>query len=42
MSKKKITPNDEVEEFYFDDDDLIIINDSFNTNLQTQSDQIIR
>ena len=36
MSKEKITPNDEVEEFYFDDDDLTIINDSFNTNLPVE------
>ena len=36
MPKEKITQNDEVEEFYFDDDDLIIINDSFNTNLPAE------
>ena len=39
MSKEKIKPNDEVEEFYFDDDDLIIIDDSFNTNLPAEHKQ---
>ena len=39
MSKEKITPNDEVEEFYFDDDDLIVIDDSFNTNLPAEHKQ---
>ena len=39
MSKEKITPNDKVEEFYFDDDDLIVIDDSFNTNLPAEHKQ---
>ena len=39
MPKGKITPNDEVEEFYFDDDDLIIIDDNFNTNLPAEHKQ---
>lgn len=39
MSKEKITPNGEVEEFCFDDDDLIIINDSFSTNLPSEYKQ---
>ena len=39
MSKEKITPTDEVEEFYFDDDDLIIIDDSFNTTLPAEHKQ---
>ena len=39
MSKEKIKPNDEIEEFYFDDDDLIIIDDSFNTNLPAEHKQ---
>ena len=39
MSKKKIKPNNEPEEFYFTDDDLIIIDDCFNTNLPTEHKQ---
>jgi len=39
MSKEKIKPNDEIEEFCFDDDDLIIIDDSFNTNLPAEHKQ---
>ena len=39
MPKEKITPTDEVEEFYFDDDDLIIIDDSFNTTLPAEHKQ---
>ena len=39
MSKEKITLNDEVEESYFDDDDLIVIDDSFNTNLPAEHKQ---
>ena len=39
MSKKKIKPNNEPEEFYFTDDDLIIIDDCFNTNLPTEHEQ---
>ena len=39
MSKEKIKPNDEIEEFCFDDDDLIIIVDSFNTNLPAEHKQ---
>lgn len=39
MSKKKIKPNNDPEEFYFNDDDLIIIDDCFNTNLPTEHKQ---
>ncbi len=39
MPIEKITPTDEVEEFYFDDDDLIIIDDSFNTTLPAEHKQ---
>ena len=39
MSKEKITPDEEVEDFYFDDDDLIVIDDSFNTSLPAEHKQ---
>ena len=39
MSKKKIKPNNEPEEFYFNDDDLIVIDDCFNTNLPAEHKQ---
>lgn len=39
MSKEKIKPNNEIEEFYFNDDDLIIINDSFSTTLPAEHKQ---
>ena len=39
MSKKKIKPNNEPEEFYFNDDDLIIIDDCFNTTLPEEHKQ---
>ena len=39
MSKKKIKPNNETEEFYFNDDDLIVIDDCFNKNLPAEHKQ---
>ncbi len=39
MSKKKIKPNNEPEEFYFNDDDLIVIDDCFNTKLPAEHKQ---
>lgn len=39
MADEKNSPSVEVEEFYFDGNDLIIIDDSFNTNLPAEHKQ---
>ena len=39
MSEEKITSTKEVEDFCFDDDDLIVIDESFNANLPSEYKQ---